>query len=116
MNSKKATIYDYVRMCKKCGDCEDCPISYENNEININCDCFMREHLDEANEIILKWCDEHPAETRQDKFLKMFPNAEVAFGIINICPTKIDTAISCGTEKYYCDQCKKAYWLAEVEE
>ena len=117
MNSKKATIYDYVRMCKKCGDCEDCPISYENNEININCDCFMREHLDEANEIILKWCKEHPVETRQDRFLKMFPNAEMLDGCLKLCPEEL----GCVEENemcsmYSCDECRQKYWLAEVDE
>ena len=120
MNSKKATIYDYVRMCMKCGDCEDCPLSYENNEININCDRFMQEHLDKANEIILKWCEEHSIKTRQSEFLKMFPNVRIYKGAIDICPWTIDCDYDCKNKKKYvdfdCTGCKKEYWLAEVDE
>lgn len=126
MNSKKATIYDYARMCKKYDNCKICPLGSNNNKKGISCDYTARTYPDEANEIILKWCDEHPVETRQDKFLKMFPNAQVTNdGVLCISPCDIDKnryidAAKCSCPKAYgfnnCIECRKEYWLAEVDD
>lgn len=101
---KEATIYEYARMCasfEKCNQCVLCKFCADQRNMFSN-------DIDKANEIILKWCKEHPVKTRQSEFLKMFPNAEVAsFGVINICPTKIDTTIGCGTEKIIVTNVKK---------
>ena len=121
---KKATIYDYVRMCKKYakGCCKGCPLYSFNNEI---CRATLQTHTDEANEIILKWCEEHPIKTRQDKFLEMFPNAEInRDGIIEIYPCNIEKSFyisdcySCSQEHGFssCGECRKRYWFAEVDE
>lgn len=114
---KKATIYDYARMCKKMTKCNDCPLSYKVNKKNIFCDDFMLEYPDEANESILKWCEEHPIETRQDSFLKMFPNTPKDENeILNLCPNHIDTKVKCFHSAEKCDECCKKYWLAEVDD
>lgn len=76
----------------------------------------MRAFTDEANEIILNWCKEHPAKTRQSEFLKMFPNARIIDGIIGNCPKHFDTAYACKVTKGTCRDCRKSYWLVEVEE
>lgn len=115
---EKATIFDYARVCKHYGCyCEDCPLGSENTEAYCYCDELVVEEPAKANEIILNWCKEHPVETRQDRFLKMFPNApKMGNGLLEICPRRIDTKYevdSCGRP---CDECYKAYWLAEVEE
>lgn len=109
---KKATIYDYARMCKAC-HCDDCPLWVDAK----NCDYLIRTNPDKANEIILKWCKEHPIKTRQDRFLKMFPNApKDENGIIDLCPDCIDTNIECFHSAKKCAKCCKNYWLAEVDE
>ena len=81
-------------------------------------------HTDKANEIILNWCKEHPVETRQDRFLKMFPNAEInKDGVIEIFPCNIEKGryisdcYSCSREHGFsgCGECRKKYWLAEVD-
>ena len=50
----------------------------------------------------------------------MFPNADIYKGAINICPCKIDCDYDCKNKEKYadfdCTGCKKAYWLAEVDE
>ena len=110
---KKATIFDYARMCKYYRDvgCKDCPLCHGT------CVLGSIKELKKANEIILKWCKEHPVETRQDRLLKMFPNApKMGNGLLGICPRRVDTKYkvdSCGRP---CDECYKAYWLAEGEE
>ena len=120
---KKATIYDYARMCKAHNICTCCPISNVNNGTNKQCTEFTSEHTGKANEIILKWCKKHPVETRQDKFLKMFPNAKTdSDGIIKILPCSIEenivktTPSTCSYIHGFCNACRKEYWLAEVDE
>ena len=111
---EKATIFDYLRMCKEHKDCKGCPLFVTINGMKVACLDFN--YPDKANEIILNWCKDHPVETRQDRFLKMFPNAALLDKILKICPEEIDikSGINCG--KQSCDTCRKNYWLAEVEE
>lgn len=121
---KKATIDDYARMCKTYVDCTNCPLNYEKTHGGA-CNIFMGKNPDKANEIILKWCKEHPIKTRQSEFLKMFPNAMKDEGIINIDPCIVDETLhpdsscwECAKKNNVedCAQCCKEYWLAEVDE
>ncbi len=108
---EKATIYDYARMCKSYDDCSICPLRHTT------CHLLISKRPDKANEIILKWCEEHPVETRQDRFLKMFPNAETLDGYLKTCPKQLDyTHAKDRCAKWCCDECRKEYWLAEVDE
>lgn len=112
---EKATIYDLWRMCKFYKTCLNCPLR--------ETDCAIRttslddlDDIEELNEIILKWCKEHPVKIRQDKFLEMFPNAHIyADGVLQVKPCNIDENIGCGS-KGDCDICRNKYWLGEVEE
>ena len=113
---EKATIFDYMRICKNQKSCRTCPLYSQANGMNVPCVILLREYPDRASEIILNWCEEHPIKTRQDRFLKLFPNAEVWNGVIKVCPNEIDieSGINCG--KQSCDTCRKNYWFEEVEE
>ena len=113
----KATIYDFARMCKSyIGGCKGCPLYSFNDEITGRCRETLQTYPGKANEIILKWCKEHPVETRQDRVLKMFSNAKIDVdGALGICPQCVNKDFSCQTEKS-CIDCCKEYWLAEVEE
>ena len=64
-----------------------------------------------------QWAAEHPAKTRQSEFLKHYPNARIlTHGCLNACPMDVfsDADINCNAQP--CFECKKAFWLAEVEE
>lgn len=63
-----------------------------------------------------QWAAEHPAKTRQSEFLKHYPNAKIFLGCLNACPMDVfdDTEFNCNHQPCY--KCKKAFWLAEVEE
>ena len=115
---KKATIYNFSRVCRAhTKKCENCPMSADNNGADELCLNLVTKYPDKANEIILKWCEEHPAETRQDKFLKMFPNAiNCAGGVVEICPRFTDKDFKCPKTTKLCSDCYKEYWLAEVDE
>lgn len=113
---EKATIYDYARFtrahCFVGDECASCPLK--------SLHCGIRytdsEELAKINEIILNWCKEHPAKTRQSEFLKMFPNAGIdENGVVTICPICVDTNFNC-VSSISCPKCREEYWLAEVDE
>lgn len=115
---ERATIHDFSRMCKFYNDCKDCSLGISNNGVGMICGDFIKKYPDKANEIILNWCKEHPVETRQDRFLEMFPNADIDYGFLDICPRTIDKYSANEKECLHrtCLGCKKEYWLAEVDD
>lgn len=115
MEKEKATIYDFARMCGKYHytNCKGCPMWDEMCNLRV----MSEVRLDKTNEIILKWCEEHPIKTRQSEFLKMFPNAQKGENeILKLCPNCIDASIECFHSAKKCAECCKNYWLAEVDE
>ena len=72
----------------------------------------------------VRMCNNFNVETRQDRFLKMFPNAKMTSdGLVGICPQGCDKQWECGLnidssniENIDCTDCLKNYWLAEVNE
>lgn len=70
-----------------------------------------------AVKFVKQWAVAHPIKTRQSEFLKHYPDARIlAHGCLNACPMDVfsDTGINCNAQP--CHECKKAFWLAEVEE
>lgn len=69
-----------------------------------------------------QWAAGHPVKTRQSEFLKQWPEAKLKQnGVITICPLEVSAAYrekdgSCAIRSGSCAECKKAFWLAEVEE
>ena len=65
-----------------------------------------------------QWAAEHPAKTRQIEFLKLFPGADVCKtdGCLTLCPCNIYEKMrkECGGPK--CSECRRKFWLAEVED
>ena len=104
------------RMCEatKCVSCKlyhvqgGCCIAPEKEKI----DAF-----EEAIAIVEQWAAEHPVKTRQSEFLKHYPGARITIdGFLHACPMDVssDTGINCSAQT--CTECRKAFWLAEVEE
>ena len=79
-----------------------------------------------AVKFVERWDAEHPAKTRQSVFLEQYPEAKILKdGAIVICPLSVSAAYrekrekdgSCANLRFgECDECRKAFWLAEVEE
>lgn len=112
---EKATIYDYARMCNSYDVCNECPLYHRNCGIKKGCDDIIIDEPDKADEIILKWCEEHPVKTRQSELLKMFPNAKIDnCGTSILCPRWVDKDFKCNRQRLCCTECCKEYWLAEV--
>lgn len=104
------------RMCSKCGMCAVCPADKQNNGFDMDCDSLEVKKPEELVAIVEKWSAEHPVKTRQGEFLKMFPDVKIQNGVIDIGPCVIDKKIkdSCGRHGT-CFDCRKKYWLEEVE-
>ena len=81
------------------------------------CNHTEEDNPEKAVEIVEKWSAEHPMKMRQGEFLKIFPNAVMRNGVIQICPRNIDqnsiTSEKC--KELVCSECRKKYWLAEEE-
>ena len=121
MKKKKATLYDLSRFCEY-NNCSKCPlktIMEDNCAVHWS---FNAEKLSKINETITTWCEQNPQKTRQEVFLKKFPEAEIGNnGVLELCPKCIygnTKEINCqiniiGTTA--CFYCKKNFWLQEVK-
>lgn len=105
------------RMCKpNIAHCESCPVDIEMRKRGLETTCynFQITYPQTFVEIVEQWNKEHPIKTRQSEFLKMFPRANRGEdGLIVFCPKDFDSKIECGRDP--CGECRKKYWLEEVE-
>lgn len=103
-----------ARMCnsKRCGECE---LSYHNNGSGLNCHIMTEENPEKAEEIIMKWVEEHPdpAKTNAEKLKEVF-------GVDILKNTQNCIGIRCPEEmrfKKTCDDCEyKGFWGKEYED
>ena len=104
------------RMCSLNVGCLNCPIGIRNNKFGEPCRDFEKNHPEDAVAIVEKWSSEHPAKTRQSEILKIIPDATIRNGILITKPCEVNAKIKDRCKKYdYCRDCRKDYWLAEVE-
>lgn len=98
----------FKRMCYKT-DCKDCLLDQK-------CRPSANVEPKEVVELVEEWAKEHPINTRQSEFLRMFPNAMIneSDGILCITPCNIEgKSIGCPNGKS-CGDCRREYWLTEV--
>lgn len=97
------------RMCKSYkGVCRKCDVSSDNNGKHIGCRSFTLNYPQEAEEIIMKWAEEHPVQTNVDKFKEVF-----GFEFRKTCVISSD-CIDC---KYYrMEKCEEVWWNEEYKE
>lgn len=69
-----------------------------------------------------QWATEHPTKTRQSVFLEQYPKAKLTEdGVLALCPIAISSECSgengrCVSFNRKCNNCRREFWLAEVEE
>lgn len=82
------------------------------------------QETDSPEEVVAEveeWAKEHPVKTRQSVFLEQYPEARfMQDGVLSICPIAISSAYrgedgSCANPSEKCDDCRRKFWLAEVE-
>lgn len=110
------------RMCKSFNNrCRGCEIA-NRMDGNESCNDYIKRCPAEAVAIVEKWSKEHPRKTRRSEFLKLFPTAKVDIDNIPvICPKDVCVRFRCcvNPDERACGQCRdcrKKYWLEEVEE
>lgn len=116
--------YSYVevmkvksRMCKTYrGFCEKCDISSDNNGKNIGCGSFISEYPQEAQNIIMKWAEEHKVKTNLDVFCEVFGVDKKDVDIIE-CPLYHGECCNNYTDLDGCKHCKyNDWWQQEYKE
>ena len=70
------------RMCKTIGNCGKCPLKAvkTKNIIPYWCSDAIMNYPEEAEAIVEKWSKEHPAKTRKQALLEVFPKAVLTEG------------------------------------
>lgn len=74
--------------------------------------------VEEAVQIVEEWSKENLPKTRQSVFIKQHPQVVIYNGVVGIRPCQIVdgyTSDYCRCDESQCVQCRKEYWLQEVE-
>lgn len=114
--SKAEVLFgEFYRMCERNESCCKCEMYKPAG--NEACIKWISKNTKEAIEIVQKWSDEHPIKTRQNEFLKMFPNVVRDDKTIQIIPCVVEQGYKPpkGCKNISCRVCREEYWLAEVE-
>lgn len=90
-----------------------------NSTVQKYISAYKKNDYEEMVKAAEQWAAEHPIKTRQSEFLKMFPDAPIYpdTGLVRVSPCQVDRAL-CGNcpTGINCIECRKKFWLAEVEE
>ena len=103
------------RMCDYYVNCNDCPAGdYQ--------ECGSLNGITKLASIVEQWAKEHPVKTRQDEFLKMYPDAEIGDdGYPSVAPCQLykdmeekdENGVCC--KNCGCGICRRDFWLKEIE-
>ena len=110
---------EYLKtLCRMCHcECLKCEFGKARSGFE-TCPVWQRTHPKEAVEIAEKWAKEHPVKTRQSVFLEQWPDARIkkADGLPMTSPCDLDGKLAGKCDGIHCPECRKKFWLAEVEE
>lgn len=111
------------RICKaNNGKCDECPLDKYPCNAYINCIRNVEPDKDSEEMVNIAdgWAKDHPVktrQTRQSELLKMFPDAQIdTYGALTIRPCSIEKGLcSKCTTLSDCVDCRREYWLKEIE-
>lgn len=116
------SAHDRNRMCnvkRGIGEgCKGCPL---DEVVKGVCSVWCLNNPEKAIEVVERWADDNPVETRQSVFLKQFPKAELdVSGVITICPAPLSEDYrndhgGCKHPSTACYECRRRFWSQEVE-
>ena len=93
--------------------CDDCPLYYKGDGVEMYCDDFKRSRPEEHLKILEKWDKEHPRKTRLQDFLEKYPNAPTnTYNVPLCCVNKIFGNVEICSERASCEIC----WNTPIEE
>lgn len=107
------------RMCRSSGgSCRGCPCE------KVRCALNSLTSDDDYKRIVVmveEWSAAHPRKTRQSVFLEQYPEARIGDdGVLQIYPCSISAShrnarSNCVTMGHKCTDCRREFWLTEVE-
>lgn len=109
------------RMCNAQDDCDTCPIGIVCADYFVNHN-YSQEKSSGMVSTVEQWAKDHPIKTRQSVFLEQYPKAKLTEdGVLALCPIAISSECSgengrCVSFNRKCNNCRREFWLAEVEE
>lgn len=105
-------------LCRMC-NCECYKCEFERRLSGFEtCTVWRKKHPEEAVAIAEKWAAEHPAKTRMSVFLEQWPDVRInkVDGLPMASPCDLDGKLAGKCEGIPCPECRKKFWLAEVED
>lgn len=112
-------VNEKVRMCnavRKNNTCQGCRL---HGFGGCDFDHLVGDNrVEEAVKRVEEWSKENPRKTRQELFLEQYPKVTIYRGSISIRPCQmVDgyTSKYCTCDSSQCVQCRKEYWLEEVD-
>lgn len=116
-------IKERNRMCKSFdAGCNGCP-AFNACEDDLCCAVGQESTLDATAQIAIveEWSAAHPSKTRQSVFLEQYPEADLDVnGVLRCCPCFIspayrESAGRCRCPEKRCMDCRREFWMQEVE-
>ena len=109
-------IEERKRLCETYTICFKCPANDNSGKCKFN--ITMGDEATKQIKLLEEWSAAHSRKTRQDAFLKQYPNApRDCDGILMINPCDLDITIH-GKNECYTDNCLKChheYWSQEIK-
>lgn len=105
-------LVERKRLCSSYKGCVGCPFGAA--------ECVVRDMTSEHTckrivALVEQWSKEHPRKTRQSVFLEQWPNASVNEDGILFCPKTVNIAHICYCKDKGCTDCRREFWMQEVE-
>lgn len=105
----KRAMRTWRRMCESNDQCEHCPIPACDETF---CRAWVMSNADCANDIIVRWADEHPERTIADDFFDKHPKAvKNEYGTPEVCAQSCGYVTEC-PRGARCSEC----WRRSLEE
>lgn len=89
--------------------CDDCPLYYKGDGVEMYCDDFKRSRPEEHLKILEEWDKENPQKTRLQDFLEKYPKAPMHGNSPTACACDLGYSGVCIDD---CEEC----WNTPIEE
>jgi hypothetical protein len=116
-------IEERDRMCKSFDICSCglriCPAW--DGSCKLETGTYLKGEADKMVKIVEEWSAAHPRKTRQSVFLEQYPEARMGDdGVLHVDPCSISASHrnahgSCATMARECKDCRREFWMQEVE-